>query len=58
MNGHPQGASIAPMVMEPEQCTGCPPGNSLPLLYGESVCWDHSYMNADNGASSCIDYDD
>jgi len=44
-NGHPQGASIAPQVAEPEQCPDCPPGNSLPLVPGEGFCGDHVWWN-------------
>ena len=56
-NKHPQGPSSTPTVPKPQQCTGCPPGNSLPVLPGENVCASHAWFRYDNGAYSNV-YDD
>jgi hypothetical protein len=47
-NGHPQGESVAPRVMEPQQCPSCPPGNSLPIVPNEKTCWGHGWWQAHN----------
>ncbi|MEW1551406.1 hypothetical protein [Streptomyces tsukubensis] len=44
------------IIPEPQQCPGCPPGNSLPIAEGERMCDTHSWWSRDNGASLCLDY--
>jgi hypothetical protein len=58
VSNHPQGPSATPVVGQPEQCPGCPLGNSLPLVAGESACGIHVWWAADNGAALNLVYDD
>lgn len=46
MSNHPQGESATPVVQRPEQCPGCPTGNSLPLVANEDTCWQHGWWQA------------
>lgn len=55
---HPQGPSATPTIGRPEQCPGCPPGNSLPLIPNEGACGIHVYWAADNGSASNIDWEE
>lgn len=58
-NGFPQGESIAPRVLPPRQCPGCPLGNSLPIIAGEDSCALHVWWASDNnGAASNIIWED
>lgn len=58
-NGFPQKESIAPRVLPPAQCPGCPLGNSLPFVAGERACADHVWWASDgNGAQMNIIYDE
>lgn len=56
---HPQGPSATPVAGPPQQCPGCPVGNSLPLIPNEDACGIHVYWAADtNGAASNIEWED
>jgi hypothetical protein len=48
MANAPQKPSIAPQVLQIEQCPGCPPGNSLPLIPNEDACGIHVWWNSQN----------